>query len=245
MEDTMGSVSKLKLHGNANADPLRATLVAAQEKAHSARQAVERQKQAVQRLWDETREAEEQVEKLQKRVGEAQEAHIAGLAEAAATGEAPPASGVPKAKKAVEAATDHIEALKAARRKLEADAPELQKDIVTCDAEVERLISEILKPVAEAIIERGRQIAELLAPIKRTLSALWSESDRPTQWDAQAAFDTGRAPLKETKAAAAEWLRSMNAIERAVPDPWIEARKRLREDPNAALPELLTALLGP
>jgi hypothetical protein len=90
--------------------------MAAQEKARSAGQAVERQKQAVQRLWDEAREAEQQIEALQKRVREATEAHIASLADAAATGEEAPASGVPKAKKAVEAATDHLDAVKAARQ---------------------------------------------------------------------------------------------------------------------------------
>jgi hypothetical protein len=138
----------------------------------------------------------------------------------------------------VEVATDHLDALKAARKKLESDAPELQKDIVTCDAEVERLISEILKPVAEQLIERGRKLAEQLAPIKKTLSALWSEGDRPTQWDAQAAFEIGRSPLKETREAAADFLRSTSAAERAVPDPWLVSRARLRKDPHTALPEL-------
>jgi hypothetical protein len=229
----------------AQGDPLRLALASAIKEAGEAKQAVERQKAGIQRLWAEMREAGGQIEKLRKAVAKAQEAHIASLAEAATTGEAPPASGVPKAKKAVEVATDRLDALKAARVKLEADAPGLQKDVVTCDAEVERLISEILKPVAERLIERGRQIAEQLLPIKKALSALWCESDRPTQWGAGAAFDAGRAPLKETRAAAEDWLRSTNEYERAVPDPFLIARAKLRADPQAELPPELTALLGP
>jgi hypothetical protein len=49
-------------------------------------------------------------------------------------------------------------------------------------------------------------------------------------------------PLAGTREEVAAFLRATHVIERAQPDPWIEARKRLREDPNAALPEL-TALL--
>jgi len=83
-----------------------------------------------------------------------------------------------------------------------------------------------------------RKLAGQIAPIKRTLSALWSESDRPSQWDVQVAFDTGRSPLKETRVAAADFLRSTSAAERAVPDPWLVSRARLRKDPHAGLPEL-------
>jgi hypothetical protein len=238
MTDNVTRLRRRAADPRAQGDPLRVQLAAAIKAANRAREMCERQKQAVQRLWDEAREADEQIGKLQKRVREATEAHIVGLADAAASGKPAPRSGVPAAKKAVEVATDHLDALKAARKKLESDAPELQKDVVTCDAEVDRVISEILRPVAERLIERGRQIAEQLLPIKSTLSALWCPSDRPTQWDAAAAFDTGRAPLKETRAAAVDFLRSTNVFERAHPDPWIEVRKRLREDPHAELPDI-------
>jgi hypothetical protein len=81
------------------------------EAAARTRQMCERQKQAVQRLWDEMREAEQQIEKLQKRVGEAVSRHCRGCGD----GGGPPASGVSKAKKAVETGTNHLDALKAAR----------------------------------------------------------------------------------------------------------------------------------
>jgi hypothetical protein len=242
MEDSIMTVTKLRPPGEATepdrGDPLRKELAAAIEAAGKAREMCERQKQAAQRLWAEAREAEETIERLHKAVGKATEAHIASLADAAATGEPAPASGVPRAKKAVEVATDHLDALKAARKKLESDAPELAKDVVAADTEVERSISQVLLPIAEQMIERGRQVAEQLAPIKRTLSALWCEGDRPSQWDAQAAFEIGRSPLKETREAAADFLRSTSAAERAVPDPWLVSRARLRKDPHAGLPEL-------
>jgi hypothetical protein len=151
---------------------------------------------------------------------------------------------VPKAKKAVEVATDHLDALRAPRKKLEADVPEVKKDAVAAEVEINRLISLILVPLVEQLIKRGQQIAAQLGPYRAVLSALWAEADRPSGWDDQIAFDAGRKPLAETREAVAAFLRSTHVIERARPDPWIEARKRLREDPDAALAEL-TSLLGP
>jgi hypothetical protein len=238
----MAKITRLRETGaadpRAQGDPLRVQLAAALTAAEQARDAVARQKQAVQQLWADMREAEQRIEVLQKAVGKAQEAHVEAIANAAVSGEVVPASGVPKAKKAVEVATDHLDAVKAARKKLEADMPDMQKDVEAADAETERLLSEILKPTAEQMVERGKQLAEQIAPIKRALSALWSESDRPTQWDAQAGFEIGRVPLKDTRAAAADFLRSTCAAERAVPDPWLVSRARLRKDPHAGLPEL-------
>jgi hypothetical protein len=244
-----GNVTRLRRKAGAadpraQGDPLRTQLAAALTAAKQARDAVARREQAERRLSDDAREAEQQIEKLQKAVRKAEAAHIDAIAKAAALEKAAPTSGVPRARQAVTVAEDHLAALRAASKKVEADVPELQKEVVACDAEVERLISEILKPIAEQIIERGRQIAEQLLPIKSTLSALWCQSDRPTQWDAGAAFDIGHAPLKETRAAAADFLRSTNAFERAVPEPFLIARAKLRADPQAELPPELTALLG-
>jgi hypothetical protein len=228
----------------AKGDPLRVALASAIKAAGKARQAIQLRKAGIKRLWDEQREGEEQIEKLKKAVTRATSAHIDAIATAAALEKAAPASGVPAARQAVAVAEDHFAALRAARKKLEADLPLWEADAVRADAEVERLISEILKPVAEQIIERGRQIAEQLLPIKSMLSALWCQSDRPSQWGAGAIFDTGRAPLKETRAAAADFLRSTAEWDRAVPDPFLIAREKLRTDPQAELPTELTALLG-
>ena len=128
--------------------------------------------------------------------------------------------------------------------KLEHDAPELQKEVVACDAEVDRLISLILVPLAEQLMARGQQIAAQLRPFTAVLSALWAEADRPTGWDDQTAFDEGRKPLTGTREEVAEFLRATHVIVRASPDPWVEARKQLRADPNAALPEVRRAAFG-
>jgi hypothetical protein len=121
--------------------------------------------------------------------------------------------------------------------KLEHDAPELQKEVVACDAEVDRLISLILVPLAQQLMTRGQQITAQLAPIRNALATLWAEQS-PTQFDAAEAFQQGRQPLAETKKAVAAFLGALNAVERTHPDPWIEVRKRLREDPHAELPDL-------
>jgi hypothetical protein len=196
----------------------------------------------VQRLWDEMREAEETIERLQKGVQKAEAAHIDAIAEAAALDKAGPASGVPAARQAVTIAEDQLAALREARKKIERELPEWENGVSAADAEIDRLISEILKPIAQALIERGRKLAEQLAPIKRSLSALWSESDRPTQWDAQIAFETGRAPLKATRAQAADFLKSISIHQRAVPDPWQTARETLRHNARASIDELTSLL---
>jgi hypothetical protein len=241
----MADVTRLRPKAKAteHGDPLRQALAVAIVGAGKAREMRERQKQAVERLRVEGREAEETIEKLQKRVSEAQDAHIAGLADAAASGKPAPASRVAKARAAVVEAEDHREALRAARKKLEADMPEVEKDIVAADTEVERLISEILAPVAEQMIERGREIAATLAPIRSSLTALWAE-ETPAACDAAFSHAKGRQPLKEAKQAAADWLRESSAFSRAVPDPWLNARLAVKQDTQAELPLELSSLLG-
>jgi len=103
--------------------------------------------------------------------------------------------------------------------------------------EIDRLISAILAPITTQLIERGEEIASRLAPVKNSLATLWAERG-PTQYDAAEAYGQGRQPLKQTKEAIAEFLGELDAVERAHPDPWIDVRKRLREDPHAELPDL-------
>jgi hypothetical protein len=95
-----------------------------------------------------------------------------------------------------------------------------------------------LAPLATKLIERGKEIVSQLAPIKLALAALWSEPDRPSSWDQQRVFAEGRRPLAETREAVAAFLRSTNDVERTQPDPWIEARDRLRNNPRTELSEL-------
>jgi hypothetical protein len=74
-----------------------------------------------------------------------------------------------------------------------------------------------------------------LAPLQSAWTTLWAAT--PTRHDAALAHEQGRRPLKETKEEIADFLRSVSAIERMHPDPWLVARERLREDPRAELPE--------
>ena len=178
---------------------------------------------------------------MQKAVRKAEAANIEAIANAAASGKPAPASGVPKARAAVVVAEDHVAARRAACRKLEHDAPELQKEVVACDAEVDRLISLILMPLAEQLMARGQEIAEQLGPYRAVLSALWAQADKPTAWDDAAAFDEGRMPLAGTRKEVAEFLRATHVIVRASPDPWVEARKQLRADPYATQGRALLA----
>jgi hypothetical protein len=126
---------------------------------------------------------------------------------------------------------------------LEADLPVWEKEAVEADTAIEGAISAILAPLATKLIERGKEIVSQLAPIKGALAALWSEPDRPSSWDEQRLFTEGRKPLAATKEAVAAFLRSTNDVERAHPDPWIEARKRLRGDANVDLSDI-TGLLS-
>jgi acyl transferase domain-containing protein len=79
--------------------------------------------------------------------------------------------------------------------------------------------------------------------IRSTLAALWAE-ETPSAWDAAVSHDKGRQPLKEIKQAAADFLRESSAFSRAAPDPWLNARLRLKQDAQAKLPLELSSLLG-
>jgi hypothetical protein len=238
-------VTKFRTRGTTEAggDPLREALAAALQASKAAHAAVAKQRQAVTRLWAEQLEADESIEKLEKAVAKAEAAYLDGLAAAAANEEPAPASGVPAARAAVEVATDHRDALRAARKKVEAELPRWQADATSALTEADRLISEILAPIAERLLVRAQKMVEELAPLRATLSALSLEMI-PAGFEAALAHEKGRRPLAETRETVATFLRDTNVIERARPDPWTEARQILRENPHADLPAALTALLG-
>jgi hypothetical protein len=117
------------------------------------------------------------------------------------------------------------------------------KEVANADCEVEKAISEIFAPMVGKLIERGEQIALQIAPIRQVLKMLWGEPS-PSGHNEALAFEQARRPLAESLEAVADFLRSSAAIDRVEPDPWIEARKRLREDAHAELPELDALLSG-
>lgn len=102
----------------------RAQLAAALAETAKAKQEFAQQRQAVDRLFAETAEAERAIAKAQKALAKAEEAHVAGLADAAAAGKRAPASGVAAARQAVAAAVEHRDALRAARIKVEQRLPD-------------------------------------------------------------------------------------------------------------------------
>jgi hypothetical protein len=246
MENNMG-VTKLRpgKATEASGDPLREALAAAIETAGKSRAALAQRKQGVHQLFSEASEADESIEKLQKAVREAQESYIGGLADAAAGSPAPPANGVPAAKAAVEVAMDHREALRAARKKIESEMPAWEADVVAADAEIERLISQILAPRVAQLAAEAQEAARRLAPLQGLLLAFVRDHEnRPSAWHLQRAFDAGRAPLKAAAAEARACLQGIREFEVMPTNPFRAAREQLRENPNAALPEL-TALMGP
>jgi hypothetical protein len=85
----MGNVSLLKEAApdpRADADPLRAALEIKIKEAAKIRAAAERHKAGIQRTFDATVAAEAELEKARASVARAQEAHIAALSHAAASG---------------------------------------------------------------------------------------------------------------------------------------------------------------
>jgi hypothetical protein len=224
----------------AQGDALRAALGLAIKEADEARRAVTKQQTGIERTRAAMYAAEKALEKVRAGVTKAQESHAAALARAAAAGASPPRSKVPAARQALVDAEDELTAQKAALAKLEKELPVWEKDAVHAEAAVEAAISAVFVPLVTKLIARGEELCGDLAPVRNALAALLFEQ-RPTQYDAAAAYDQGRRPLAETKKAVAEFLSASNSIERA--SLWVEARKTLRQDPNAALAEF-DELLG-
>jgi hypothetical protein len=222
------------------ADPLRNALAAAIEAAGKSRAVLEKRRAAARRLSSEAAETEERIEALTKAVTMAEAAHLDAIAEAAASGAPVPASGVPKAREAVVVAQDHVDTLRAARRKVEANMPDWEADVAAADAEVERLISAILAPHVAKLVAEAQEAARRLAPYQALLLALVQDHrDWPTEWALQRAFDEGRKPVDAVAAEASATLRGIREYEMMDGNPFKAAREALREDPMAELNPLL------
>jgi hypothetical protein len=227
----------------AGGDRLRIALADAIQGAAKIRHAAERHRAGAERTRSSVAAAEAELEKALAGVGKAQEAHIAALAHAAASGTSAPASKVRAARQLVIDCEDEVSAQRAALAQMRADLPNWDKEVALADTDVEAAISAILAPMAEKLIERGREIAAQFAPIRSALNALWFDPS-PANHDEALAFEQSRKPLVETKEAVAEFLRTTTRINRVEPDAWIEARSRLRADAYSELPELDTLLSG-
>jgi hypothetical protein len=81
--------------------------------------------------------------------------------------------------------------------------PAWDKEIVIADIKVEAEISALLPPHVEALIAKARAIADQLTPFKVALSALLHDVGPQTHDpDTYIAFEKGRKPLADAKAAA-------------------------------------------
>lgn len=226
----------------AGGDRLRIALADAIQGAAKTRANFERHRAGIERTRDAVTMNEAQLEKATAAISKAQESHIAQLMHHAAAGSVAGPSKVKIAKEAAADIEDELAAQREALAKLKSDLPLWEKEVALADGDVERAISAILAPMAEKLIERGREIASQLAPIRSALNALWFEP-RPAGHDDSFAFEQARRPLAETKEAVADFLRSTTAIGR-VENPWAAARDRLRADSTAKLPELEALLSG-
>jgi hypothetical protein len=125
---------------------------------------------------------------------------------------------------------------------MEAGLPEHADAVTQAEVEVDRLISELLKSPIERLIERGREIAAQLAPVRAALRAFWAEST-PTAFAEALPYEASRRPLKETRQQLADFLRDISAFSKAEQDVFQLARDRLRQNARAAWPDELTSLL--
>jgi hypothetical protein len=225
-------------------DQQRAPLVAALAAVAKAKEAVIKQKAAIDRLqrivWNDPAKvaaAETAIQKAGERLAvEIGAAHAAG-------DEVPTSSGVRKARAALVDAQDEEAANKIALAKLRDDFKDLEAEARECEVEVEKAISAILEPLASQLLARTRKLVETLQPYTEMLAALHFESDRPSTWDGQRLYSEGHQPLEDMRKLAGELLCTAKSIFRAQPDPWVAARKALRENPNDKL-EALTTLIG-
>jgi hypothetical protein len=217
------------------ADPLRVGLAHAIDDAREAREAVERHRAAIERTRSSLRVAEKTLTVAEKGVEEARAAHAQALADAAASDTTPPASGVQAARQLIVLAQDEIEALKGALAQLRADLPAWENAVREADIAVEAAISAVLAVKAQQVLDKAREIARGLSPLRNALAALLK--DHPSGAADYLAFERGRKPLAETQAAVAAFFQTINAVDNKN-DTWKQAREALREDAQAPFPEM-------
>jgi hypothetical protein len=219
-----------------DADPLRTALAAALREAAEARESVENHRAAIDRTRVAVRDAEKAVAAAEAGIQTARQNHAAALADASSSNAAPPASGMRKARQAVEDAQDHLESTKIALGQLKQDLPSWEAASREASIAIDRLISQILDAKIQKMVDQGNEIFRQLAPFRRVLMPFWH--DRPSGVVDVQGWELGRQPLAAAKTAARAFIRDLlNAHDVEQSDPWEAAREKLRHDPNAPLPE--------
>jgi chromosome segregation ATPase len=226
------SISQLKTPRRVD-DPLRAALAQALEDAAVARESVERQRAAIEKTRGSVRAAERAVTTAQEGVGKAREAHAQALADSASSDTAPPASGMRAARQAVEDAQDEVEAAKGALAQLKQELPLWEGAAREADIAVEAAISAVLAVQVQPVLDRANGLLRELIPLRKTLFALLN--DLPSAAGDVSAFERGRKPLAEMRAAVANLYTAAYFVDTSPVDTWTSARAALRADPNAVL----------
>jgi|SRR5487761_1822875 hypothetical protein len=220
-------------------DPLRDALVAALREARESNEAVRRQREAIEQIRGRVfGELPAAAKKAQEAVEAAQRDYAVALADAAANGSAPPASGVKAARQAVQDAQEEVDAQKAALAQLRADLPAWENDAREKQIVVEKAISLILAREVQPLLERARKILREFIPYRILFNALVrgsSISSHEGKADA-IAIRRGHEPFDEATRALNQFLQEARAVDDRFPDIWQETRERLRADPYAALP---------
>jgi hypothetical protein len=215
-------------------DPLRVRLQEAIAAAAEARDVLDRHQQAHGKtrraMWD----AERSVRVAEEGIAKARAAHAAAIADVAVDDDAlPPSDIVRLARQSVTDAQDEHEALKGAFARLREDLPGWQADADKAAAELEDAISAVLAPIAEQLLARLRELMAEAMPYRSLLAGLL-DAHRDRVVDSR-----GRQSLGPALDAAGKltWTYSLDDVA-VTSDPWLAARARLRENPNASIDDL-------
>lgn len=217
------------------ADPLRQALVAALAEEGNAREAVARQKGAVDRLRAAILEAKKTLAAREADVSKAAEADAEAMALAATNDEAAPVSRVRAARQAVVDARDQMDAATAALKQLRLDLPDWEAASRESAIAVEVALSGIIAPHARRLLDRANELKRELAPIRHSLLILFHASAESRSSDLLA-FERGRKPLADLLDAICR-IDMWDGSGKEQGGVWQEARARLRADPCAALPD--------
>ena len=218
-------------------NPPRAELAEAIETACEAREGVDRQRKGIERARKAVSAAEAKVKAAEKGVQEAQQAHAYAIADAATADGPLPASGVRAARQAVVDAADEVEAAQGALAQLKATLPDFEAELREADIAVEAEISKIFAEAVRKLMDQAAEIARELLPLRRALIA-FVMNDSPPRVSDRLAFDRGRQPLREAQNSVDAFFQAYDSIEDLQIDVWAVARKQLRADPHAPLPDV-------
>jgi hypothetical protein len=216
----------------------RAALATALKELKSARTAVNRQKEAKERLFARQIEAQAAIEPAEKAVKKAQAAYVDAVAQAAASGSPEPVSGVAEALAALAFKQDQVHTLRAARKVIEEELPGWEEEAAAADVAVEACISRIIADHVEVLLKEAEELARRLQPYRAALLTFARDhEERPSEWHLQTGYRKSREPLNDL----AERIWSFLRGKATAPSPcWKTLRENLRQNPNAPLLRPLT-----